>query len=426
MFIKKQIIFNDPIYGFITVPDSLILQIINHPYFLRLQRIRQLGLTSLVYPGALHTRFQHAMGAMHLTMKAVETLRSKEIDITEDEERGVLIAVLLHDIGHGPFSHALEHSIVDDISHEDISELFLEKLDKEFKGQLSLARKIFSGSYKKKFLHQLVSGQLDMDRLDYLNRDSFFTGVSEGVISSDRIIKMLNVMDDELVVDAKGIYSVEKFIIARRLMYWQVYLHKTVLSAEFLLVKILQRAKEIAGNQLSVIGKRSNAKTKNRLPITDYRLFCTPALETFLYSSIGKQNILSHLDDFALLDDSDIFVCVKAWMKSDDFILSTLCTNLVNRKLYKVIMQNDSFDEKVVDDLKKKVQKKYKLSATEADYLVFSQAVSNDAYRPDKIRINILYKDGKIADIAQASDQAYLAGLKTVKKYFLCFPKEIV
>jgi len=422
---KKQIIFNDPIYGFITVPDSFILQIINHPYFLRLQRIRQLGLTSLVYPGALHTRFQHAMGAMHLTMKAVETLRSKEIEITKEEERGVLLAVLLHDIGHGPFSHALEHSIVDDISHEDISELFLEKLDKEFKGQLSLARKIFNGTYKKKFLHQLVSGQLDMDRLDYLNRDSFFTGVSEGVISSDRIIKMLNVKDDELVVDAKGIYSVEKFIIARRLMYWQVYLHKTVLSAEFLLVKILQRAKEIAGDQLSVIGKRAKAKTDHRLPITGTRLFCTPSLETFLYKTIGKKNILSHLDDFALLDDSDIFACLKAWMKSDDIILSTLCEMLVNRKLYKVIMQNDSFAEKQVEDLKKKVQKKYKLTDSEANYFVFSLPVTNDAYRPDKIRINILFKDGKIADIAQASDQAYLAGLKTVKKYFLCFPKEI-
>jgi len=402
---KKQIIFNDPIYGFITVPDSLILQIINHPYFLRLQRIRQLGLTSLVYPGALHTRFQHAMGAMHLTMKAVETLRSKEVTITKEEEQGVLLAVLLHDIGHGPFSHALEHSIVDDISHEDISELFLEKLDKEYKGQLSLARKIFNGTYKKKFLHQLVSGQLDMDRLDYLNRDSFFTGVSEGVISSDRIIKMLNVVNDELVVDAKGMYSVEKFIIARRLMYWQVYLHKTVLSAEFLLVKILQRAKELSGKKK--------------------KLFCTPSLETFMYKTIGKKNILSHLEDFALLDDSDIFACIKAWMKSDDVILSTLCEMLVNRKLYKVIVQNDSFDDKTVDDLKKKVQKKYKLTNAQSDYFVFSLPVTNDAYRPDKIRINILSKDGKIADIAQASDQAYLAGLKTVKKYFLCFPKEI-
>ncbi|MEK6617017.1 MAG: HD domain-containing protein [Bacteroidota bacterium] len=415
---KKQIIFNDPIYGFITVPDSLILQIINHPYFLRLQRIRQLGLTSLVYPGALHTRFQHAMGAMHLTMKAVETLRLKEIEITKEEERGVLLAVLLHDIGHGPFSHALEHSIVNALSHEDISELFLEELDKQFNGQLSIARKIFNGTYKKNFLHQLVSGQLDMDRLDYLNRDSFFTGVSEGVINSDRIIKMLNVKNDELVVDAKGMYSVEKFIIARRLMYWEVYLHKTVLSAEFLLVKILQRAKEITSKDPE--GRRQRAEDRRQ------KLFCTPALDTFLYKFITKKNILSHLNDFALLDDSDIFSCVKAWMKSDDFILSTLCEMLVNRKLYKVIVQNDSFDEKQVDDLKKNVQKKYTLTNSESEYFVFSLPVTNDAYRPDKIRINILFKDGKTADIAQASDQAYLAGLKTVKKYFLCYSKEWV
>ena len=415
--IKKQIIFNDPIYGFITVPDPFLLQIINHPYFLRLQRIRQLGLTSLVYPGALHTRFQHAMGAMHLTMNAVNTLRSKEVEITKEEEQGVLIAILLHDIGHGPFSHALENSIVDDIPHEDISELFFEKLDAEFEGKLSLARKIFNGSYKKKFLHQLVSSQLDMDRLDYLNRDSFFTGVTEGIISSDRIIQMLNVVGDELVVDAKGIYSVEKFIIARRLMYWQVYLHKTVLSAEFLLVKILRRAKEIASQNSKARGERSRT-------IKNQKLFCTPALETFMFNTIGKKNIHAHLEDFALLDDSDIFACVKAWMKNDDFILSSLCKMLINRKLYKVVVQDGPFDEETVDELRSKIQKKYKLNSEEIEYFVFALPVTNDAYRPDKIRIKILFKDGKIADIAQASDQAYLSGLKTVKKYFLFYPKE--
>jgi hypothetical protein len=426
--IKKQILFNDPIYGFITVPDPLILQIINHPYFLRLQRIRQLGLTSLVYSGALHTRFQHAMGAMHLTMKAVQALRSKEVEITKEEERGVLIAILLHDIGHGPFSHALEDSIVHDISHEDISVLFLEKLNKEFKGKLSTALKIFSDTYKKKFLHQLVSSQLDMDRLDYLNRDSFYTGVSEGVISSDRIIKMLNVKKDRLVVEAKGMYSIENFIIARRLMYWQVYLHKTVLSAEFLLVKILQRAKEIASSKFQV----SSSKLQEEL-------FCTPALREFLYNHHGKKAFASLplakgdarragglLEIFAQLDDNDIFASVKVWANHPDLVLSTLCRNLVNRKLYKVEIQDKPFSDKRVKQMQKKIQKKYKLKNSEADYFFFSHLVSNDAYRPDKIHINILYKDGRITDIAQASDQAYIAALqKTVKKYFLCYPKEL-
>lgn len=407
---KKQILFNDPVYGFITVPDPLIHQIINHPYFLRLQRIRQLGLTSLVYPGALHTRFQHAMGAMHLTMKAVETLRAKGVAVSKAEEQGVLVAVLLHDIGHGPYSHALENSIVHGISHEDISVMFLQKLNQELKGKLSVALSIFNDTYKKGFLHQLVSSQLDMDRLDYLNRDSFFTGVFEGVISSERIIKMLNVMNGKLVVEAKGIYSIENFIIARRIMYWQVYLHKTVLSAEYLLVNILKRAKELAEQNVE--------------------LFVTPALKEFLYNRHDKKAFAKDsglLDIFALLDDNDIFTSVKVWARHPDFTLSRLCANLVNRKLYKVVIQNDAFSAKKVNDLKARVKKKYKLSGSEADYFVFSHEVTNDAYRPDKIRINILSKDGKIADITAASDQAYIAALqKTVKKYFLCFPKELV
>lgn len=416
--IKKQILFNDPVYGFITVPDLFIHQIINHSYFLRLQRIRQLGLTSLVYPGALHTRFQHAMGAMHLTMKAVETLRSKNVRITREEERGVLIAVLLHDIGHGPYSHALENSLVHGISHEDISVLFLERMNKEFRGKLSLALKIFSNTYKKKFLHQLVSSQLDMDRLDYLNRDSFFTGVSEGVISSERIIKMLNVKNDKLVVEAKGIYSIENFIIARRIMYWQVYLHKTVLSAEYLLVNILKRAKEIAQ------GTSAGHQT------TKGYLFCTPALREFLYNRHDKKAFARNpglLDIFGDLDDNDIFTSVKVWAKHDDFVLSTLCKNLVNRKLYKVIIQKEPFLTSTVNEMKAKIKKRYKLSDPEVDYFVFSNKVTNDAYRPDKIRIHILYKDGKLADITKASDQEYIAALqKTVKKYFLCYPKNIL
>ena len=431
---KKQIFFNDPVYGFITVPDPFIHQIINHPYFLRLQRIRQLGLTSLVYPGALHTRFQHAMGAMHLTMMAIETLRSKEVEVTKEEERGVLIAVLLHDIGHGPYSHALENSLVHGISHEDISVLFLEKMNKEFNGELSIALKIFSDNYKKKFLHQLVSSQLDMDRLDYLNRDSFFTGVSEGVISSERIIKMLNVVKDQLVVEAKGIYSIENFIIARRIMYWQVYLHKTVLSAEYLLVNILKRAKEIAQATPPKSSPKGRTLHDGSLPFGESgsgvnELFCTPALHEFLYNHHDKKAFAKTpelLNTFANLDDNDVFTSVKVWASHSDFTLSTLCKNLVDRKLYKAIIQNDPFSADVVNELKKKVKVKYKLSNSEADYFVFSHDVTNDAYRPDKIRINILSKDGKIADITDASDQAYIGTLqKTVKKYFLCYPKDI-
>ncbi len=285
-FPNKLKIFNDPIYGFVSIPYEIIYDLIDHPYFQRLRRIKQLGLTNLVYPGALHTRFHHAMGAMHLMTEAIEVLRAKGNEITDEEAKGVTIAILLHDIGHGPFSHALEHSIVNHITHEDISELFMNSLNEEFKGELSLAIRIFNNKYEKKFLHQLVSSQLDMDRLDYLKRDSFFTGVSEGVVSSDRIIKMLNVKNDELAVEAKGIYSIEKFIIARRLMYWQVYLHKTVISAESLLVNILKRAKELAEKQ--------------------EELFCTPALKVFLYNKFSKNDFKTKpelLDSFAHLDD---------------------------------------------------------------------------------------------------------------------------
>ena len=405
---KKQIIFSDPIYGFVAIPDILIYQIINHPYFQRLRRIKQLGLTSITYPGAMHTRFQHAMGAMYLTTLAIEVLRSKGIKISEEESQGVAIAVLLHDIGHGPFSHALESSIVHGISHEDISEMFLSRMNKYFNGKLFLAKKIFSGTYRKKFLHQLISSQLDMDRLDYLNRDSFFTGVSEGVINSERIIKMLNVVGDELVIEGKGMYSIENFIISRRLMYWQVYLHKTVLSAEYLLVNILRRAKELASN--------------------GEKLFCTPALQVFLYNKYDKKAFSQNhelLDVFAQLDDYDIFACVKVWMGCHDFILSTLCKNLINRKLYKVKVQDVPFTDEIVNMQKKKIQRKYKLKESEVDYFVFSHTVKNDAYCPDKIRINILFKNGTLADIADASDRDYIVALqKTVEKYFLYYPKD--
>ncbi|MES1224106.1 MAG: HD domain-containing protein, partial [Bacteroidota bacterium] len=303
--VNKRKIFNDPIYGFITIPNELIFDLIEHPYFQRLRRIKQLGLTALVYPGALHTRFHHAMGAMYLMTQAIDVLRAKGVEITAEEAEGVTAAVLLHDIGHGPFSHALESSLVNDVSHEQLSEIFMDKLNAELKGKLSLAIRIFRNEYSKKFLHQLVSSQLDMDRLDYLKRDSFFTGVSEGIISSDRIIAMLAVANDSLAIEAKGIYSIEKFIIARRLMYWQVYLHKTVLSAEHLLVNILSRAKELSAN--------------------GEELFATPALQVFLKNNFSKTDFTANetvLSAFAELDDNDIFTSIKVWKDADDPILA--------------------------------------------------------------------------------------------------------
>lgn len=406
-FPNKLKIFNDPVYGFVSIPYEIIYDLIEHPYFQRLRRIKQLGLTNLVYPGALHTRFHHAMGAMHLMGQAIDVIRSKGHEITEEEAKGVTIAILLHDIGHGPFSHALEHSIVNNINHEDISELLMDRLNIEFKGELTLAIKIFQNKYKKKFLHQLVSSQLDMDRLDYLKRDSFFTGVAEGVISSDRIIKMLNVVNDQLAMEAKGIYSVEKFIIARRLMYWQVYLHKTVLSAENSLVNILKRAKDLAEKKVE--------------------LFCTPALKTFLYNKYSKNDFIKKpdlLNIFAQLDDNDIMTSVKVWASHKDKVLSMLCKQLVDRRLFKVELQNQAFKEEKIKIIKQEIKKRFNLSDSEANYFVLTGDVTNDAYRADKIRINILFKDGTVADIADASDQLSIDVLaKTVKKYYLCYPK---
>lgn len=406
-FYNKRKIFNDPIYGFVSLPYAIIFDLIEHPFFQRLRRIKQLGLTNLVYPGALHTRFHHAMGAMHLMGQAIEEIRSKGHEINDDEAKAVTIAILLHDIGHGPFSHALEHSIVNNVTHEDISQLFMSRLNKEFKGELTLAIKIFQNKYHKKFLHQLVSSQLDMDRLDYLKRDSFFTGVSEGVISSDRIIKMLNVANDQLAVEAKGIYSIEKFLIARRLMYWQVYLHKTVLSAENLLVNILKRAKELAQKKAD--------------------LFCTPALKIFLYKQYSKKDFKDDpklLDAFAILDDYDIMTSIKVWTTHKDPVLSMLCTQLVNRRLLKVEMQNLPFKEAKIRKIKNDIKKRYEVNDKDVNYFVFSGTVANDAYRGDKIGINILFKDGTTADVAKASDQLNIDVLaKTVKKYYLCYPK---
>jgi HD superfamily phosphohydrolase len=408
--LNKKKIINDPVYGFISIPAGLVFDLIEHPYFQRLRYIKQLGMTHLVYPGALHTRFHHALGAMHLMCLAIETIRNKGHQITVEEEEAVIIAILLHDIGHGPFSHALEQTIVEGISHEDISILLMNKLNRQFDGRLSMAIEIFNGTYPKRFLHELVSGQLDMDRMDYLNRDSFFTGVSEGVISFDRIIKMLDVVGDHIAVEEKGIYSIEKFLIARRLMYWQVYLHKTVVSAEQLLAKILKRARELA--------------------LKDKRLFATPALNHFLSNTITKDDFMSsdaHVEKFTKLDDNDIMAALKVWETCDDFILSSLCRMLMRRHLYHIDITNDAPDVALLEKLSEKAMGQYPISQEELDYFVFTDTIKNNAYKPGDGSILILMKDGKLQDIAQASDNSNLEALaRTVKKYIICYTKELI
>jgi uncharacterized protein len=404
---KKNKIINDPIYGFITLERGIIFDLIEHPYFQRLRRITQLGLSYLVYPGAYHTRFHHALGCMFLMTKAILQIRNKGHEITVEEEEALKIAILLHDIGHGPFSHALENTIVNNISHEDLSNIFMEKLNIEFDGKLSLSIKIFNNKYHKKFLHQLVSSQLDMDRLDYLKRDSFFTGVTEGNIGTERIINMLDVVNDELVIEEKGIYSIEKFLIARRLMYWQVYLHKTVLSAENTLIKILQRAKYLLKN--------------NEV------LSSTTALKIFLNSNYSLEDFKTNrklLESFSQLDDHDIYSCLKEWQHSDDFVLSTLCKSILERKPLKIITQNNKFKSAEISKIKKVLKTKYQISNEEVSYLVFTDKVSNNAYQYSKTHINILMKNSEVKDITDASDQFNIDALsKTVNKYFLCYPR---
>lgn len=401
-------IFNDPIYGFISTRHAIILNLIDHPFFQRLNRIKQLGLTYMVYPGAHHTRFHHAMGTMHLMQGAVDAIREKGNDITEEEEIGVLIAILLHDIGHGPFSHALEHSIVNEISHEDISIILMDKLNDEFDGQLTLAIEIFKNTYHKKFLHQLVSSQLDMDRLDYLKRDSFYSGVSEGVVSSDRIINMLNVHNDELVVEQKGIYSIEKFIVARRLMYWQVYLHKTVLAAESTLVEVLKRAKVLAHQGVE--------------------LFASPAFKMFLYEDYYKKDFLNDevLSAFTKLDDVDILTSIKVWCSHEDTTLAMLSKSLINRKLPKVIIGKDLFDKDDVKAKKEAVAKSYNIPLEETNHFVFANSIKNNAYNAAEDSIKIMFKNGDVKDITDASDNFNMQALTVpVTKYYLCFPKSI-
>ena len=405
---NKHKILNDPIYGFTSIPNELIFDILEHPYYQRLRRIPQLGLTYLVYPGAYHTRFHHALGAMHLMQKAVKTLQSKGHEITPVEETAVLAAILLHDIGHGPFSHALEHSIVNGVNHEDISLMIMDRLNEQFDGKLSLAIQIFKNQHPKLFLHQLISSQLDVDRLDYLKRDSFYTGVSEGVINSDRLISMFNVRNGELVIDAKAIYSVEKFIIARRLMYWQVYLHKAVLSAEFTLVEILKRAKYLVQNGTE--------------------LFSTLALNEFLKKNHSLEDFNTNpglLDTFCLLDDFDIMTSVKEWVHHKDKVLSLLCTKIIERKLLKIELQDQPFELEYILEIQKKTEAKFNINPNESQHLVFTDKIDNKAYNPKKDKINLLYKNETIVDIADAADQLNISVLaKTVTKYFLCYPKE--
>ncbi|MBK9524755.1 MAG: HD domain-containing protein [Bacteroidetes bacterium] len=400
-------IVNDPIYGFIQIPFESVFRLIEHPFFQRLRRIRQLGMTHLVYPGAHHTRFHHALGAMHLMGEAIEVLRSKGHEITPAEAEAVTIAILLHDIGHGPFSHALEDSIVPGIRHEEISSLFMDRLNSDFNGELSLAIKIFKDQYSKRFLHQLVSSQLDVDRLDYLTRDSFFTGVSEGVISHDRIIKMLEVCDDELAIEEKGIYSIEKFIVSRRLMYWQVYLHKTVVCAEQLLINILRRAKELRKKGVG--------------------LFATPALAVFLERVYTKDDFnkdSSLLFTFAELDDSDITTAVKQWSKHKDTVLSELCVRMMNRQLFKIILQREKFSDELIEEKRNLVSGQFGLKADEIDYFVVHGTLVNNAYDTRSDRINILLKNGTIRDIVEAADTLNIKSISgPLEKYYLSFPK---
>jgi len=406
MMIKRKIV-NDPIYGFITIPDELAYTLIEHPWFQRLRRISQLGLTSMVYPGALHTRFHHALGTMHLMSQAIDTLRSKGVEISTDEARGATLAILLHDIGHGPFSHALEYCIVKNISHETISTLFINRLNKELNHSLDLARAIFMNEYPVKFLHQLVSGQLDMDRMDYLMRDSFYTGVSEGVINTERILKMLTISGDDLAIELKGIYSIEKFIVARRLMYWQVYYHKTVLAAEYMLVNILRRAKLLAENH----------KLPQTTPAFTYFLSRTVTLEEFMEDGIS-------LETFALLDDFDIMTSIKSWTNSEDPVLSILCNALLNRRLFRVIIAESPFPEEYIQDISHRIKKHSGLGEEECAYLLTVGTISNNAYDPLNDRINIVDKNGNTSDFSELSDQLNIAMYsRVIRKHFISFPK---
>lgn len=394
-------IINDPVYGFITIDDELIYAIISHPYYQRMRRIHQMAMALLVYPGAVHTRLHHSLGAYHLMCDALNILKEKNIDISKDEEQAAKIAILLHDMGHGPYSHALENVLVQDIHHEKLSILLMQKLNKEFNGALKMAIEIFIDTYPKKFLHQLVSGQLDVDRMDYLNRDSFFTGVSEGVIGYDRIIKMLTVHHEELMVEEKGIYSIEKFLVARRLMYWQVYLHKTALCAEKMLVNIIRRAREIQAASASA------------------------ALNIFLNTKFDDKKIEQHLDNFCKIDDYDVLFSIKMWASHPDTILSYLCSGTINRRLLKIKFSGTAFNNEMVETKMQEVKKNFSINDAGASYLVFSGEITNETYSKDDERIKILYKDGTVSDISEVNNALINQTLfGAAKKFYICFPKD--
>ena len=406
--VNKLKILNDPIYGFITIPDPLLYDLIQHPYFQRLRRISQMGMSYLVYPGAHHTRFHHALGCMHIMQKAIEVLRSKGVVISKEEERALFVAILLHDIGHGPFSHAMEHSIVENISHESISMLFMEQLNVEFDGKLALAIQIFKGNYHRKFMLQLISSQLDMDRMDYLKRDSFYTGVAEGNINSDRLIQMMNVVDDVLVLEEKGIYSIEKFLMARRLMYWQAYLHKTSLVAELILTKILKRAKELTEKGIV-------------LP-------CSAPLLYFMQHKVELEDFNENvLDLFSRLDDYDIVSALKSWQHHNDFILSSLSKMIINRDLLKIKLSSEKFPKEEMEGLLSRFATLNNIALHDAAYFIFKGKIKNQAYSKDAEPIHILKKDKTIEDVVEASDQLNLKALsKPVTKYYICFPKQLL
>ncbi|MFN8355723.1 MAG: HD domain-containing protein [Spirosomataceae bacterium] len=406
---NKRKILNDPVYGFITIPNELLFDLIEHPYFQRLRRIKQLGMAELVYPGALHTRFHHALGAMHLMGQALQNLQSKGHEISEQEIEAACIAILLHDVGHGPFSHVLEHTILDHVPHEKISLLLMQELNRHFGGALDLAIRMFANQYERSFFHQLISSQLDIDRLDYLTRDCFFTGVAEGSIGADRIIKMLNVHQNQLVVEEKGIYSIENFLTARRLMYWQVYLHKTSICAETMLIQIMRRAKDLALHGETV--------------------FDTPALHYFLTNNLSLDDFKknkTYLQAFTQLDDYDIWACVKMWALHPDPILSTLSRLLLERKLYKIIFSTTRIERGIVDELKGNLLDSTQVSRSELSYLLVEGNTTNSAYMAGKQKIHILTKSGEIKDIAEASDLPTVKALsKIVKKYYVCWAKDI-